>query len=133
MAKARITLLHATSHESRHGKFPRKGSFIDTTDAGKIAYYTRQSEFSVSPMAEPKPAKVAKVVADVAKVVADAPEVPAKPEPQAPERRPWNAKMAKPDLLAEAKRRRLAVADEDTVKDIIELLTADDEAQDDED
>jgi hypothetical protein len=126
MAKARITLLHATSHESRHGKFPRKGSFIDTTDAGKIAYYTRQSEFSVSPMAEPKPAKVAKVVAD-------APEVPAKPEPQAPERRPWNAKMAKPDLLAEAKRRRLAVADEDTVKDIIELLTADDEAQDDED
>lgn len=126
MAKARITLLHATSHESRHGKFPRKGSFIDTTDAGKIAYYTRQSEFSVSPMAEPKPAKVAKVVAD-------APEAPAKPEPQAPERRPWNAKMAKPDLLAEAKRRRLAVADEDTVKDIIELLTADDEAQDDED
>lgn len=126
MAKARITLLHATSHESRHGKFPRKGSFIDTTDVGKIAYYTRQSEFSVSPMAEPKPAKVAKVVAD-------APEAPAKPEPQAPERRPWNAKMTKPDLLAEAKRRRLAVADEDTVKDIIELLTADDEAQDDED
>lgn len=125
--KARITLLHATSHDSRHGKFARKGSYIETTDAGKIAYYQRQSEFSVSPMAEPKSAKPAKVVADAP--IQDS--VPAKPDAAAPERRPWNAKMNKPDLLAEAKRRRLGVADEDTVKDIIELLTADDEAQED--
>ena len=125
MAKARITLLHAVSHESRHGKFPRKGAFIDTTDAGKIAYFLRQSEFSVSMLAEPKAKKPA-VEAPVA--VADA--QPAKSEVAAPERRPWNAKMSKAELLAEAKRRRLAVADEDTVKDLIEILTGDDEEQD---
>lgn len=117
--KARITLLHAVSHDSRFGKFARKGQFVDTTDAGKIAYYQRQSEFSVSITAEPRAPKRAPESVPVA--VAAEPAI---------ERRPWNDKMNKADLLAEAKRRGIAVVDEDTKAAIVEMLTEDDSEED---
>ena len=118
---ARITLLHATSHESSFGKFARRGAFIDTTDKTKIAYYSAQSEFDITYVnikEQPKPKAAPEVRREA--------EPDAKPESKSVERRPWNDKMTKPELLAEAQRRGLGVVPEDTRGVLIEQLRADD-------
>lgn len=117
---ARITLHHATSHDSSFGKFSRKGQYIDTRDQAKIAYYTAQAEFEITYVNVKDAPKSAQPVAKVAE--------PAKPagESQQLERRPWNDKMTKPELLAEAQRRGLGVVPEDTKGVLVEQLRADD-------
>lgn len=122
---ARITLVHATSHESSKGKFARRGAYIDTRDQSKIDYYTAQAEFDVtfinvkdSPNLKPKAATEAR-----REQAAES-----KPETQAIVRLPWNDKMTKQELLGEAQRRGLGVVPEDTKGVLVEQLRADDRA-----
>lgn len=114
---ARITLTGSSSHESSHGKFAKRGSYIDTTDTDEIEYFTAQSEFSIT-----YPNIAAKRDAGTSKQV----ERPTRPAPEKVERRPWSEKMAKPELYAECQRRGLGVVPEDTKGIMIEQLKADD-------